>query len=124
MEDIVFSYLTPSVVNRYSNIVIQCKGRLKFYHGTTKENADNILKEGFRFKSRVANPNTRCNLEDDVIYTFKEDKLYILKDKYETVLEIEYDGTYYQTIEQRGYDDILLGECLLSNIFIKRVSII
>ena len=122
MEDIVFAYLTPAIVNRYSNIVVMCKGELKFYHGTTPENVPNILSKGFNFKSRVDNPESFKNMCDDVIYVFKEDKLDILLDKYPTVLEISYNGVYYQALEQQDYDERLVGECILSNVFITDIK--
>ncbi|WP_283109423.1 hypothetical protein [Thomasclavelia spiroformis] len=121
MEDIMFSYLTPRVINGYSNILVQCKGKLNFYYGTTRENAKKILREGFKFESRINNIH---NILGDVICAFQSSKIEIINTLYEIILEIEYDGVYYQAIEQLCYPYELIGECLLSNVFIKGISIL
>lgn len=103
----------------FDNILVQKVGKEKFYHITKTSCVNDILKNGFIVQDRHSpDYESRGNLLDDGVYATKIP--YECKDDC-SILEIEYNGTYYENIDNIHYPH-LTGECLLSPLFITDVK--
>lgn len=112
--------LATYVALDYTGVLIQQVANAKpFYHMTSRESAETILKQGIRPSS---DPYTSFGA--GVIYTYDDIQKFASSDPSKsTVLELTYSGPYMKCMWRQDTEDRFLGECLLYPGYISNIRV-
>lgn len=112
--------LATYVALNYTGVLIQQVADSKrFYHMTSRESAETILKQGIRPSSDLY-----TSFGAGVIYTYDDIQKFASSDPSKfTVLELTYSGPYMKCMWRQDTEDRFLGECLLYPGYVSNIRV-
>lgn len=112
--------LATYVALNYTGVLIQQVADSKrFYHMTSRESAETILKQGIRPSS-----DFYTSFGAGVIYTYDDIQKFASSDPSKfTVLELTYSGPYMKCMWRQDTEDRFLGECLLYPGYVSNIRV-